>query len=248
MNKLTQTIILSLFCTTLYSQSTDSLAIKITSKMCNCFGFLKDSESYQMKFDSCYDIAVSDVIADNNWSEIHLLLNRDAREKVNDRIEQLIYTDCAAMIGMIATELNQAIEESDSSNVQSFPINFSNKDIKKYKKWEGKIVALEGIIERLEISPRNTPYYKLKVADKSIWIFSMINSGFEKIGKRVRVVGYFLKKDKTDSQSENQFHTDGYHILAFGIVNVSTKQLAYFPGSEGQMKQWINGQIPSSGK
>jgi hypothetical protein len=231
-----------------FSQSTDSLAVKITDKMCNCLGDFTDYKTYKSRFDNCYDSAISQVISEKNMSEIMLLLNPDKKQEVNKKIETLIRINCESVNHMFNKELSSSVETSSNSGVNAFPTNFTDKDIKKPDKWNGKIVAFEGEIKRLEKSTKNTPYYELKLNINSIWIISMIDSGFEKVGNKIRVVGYLLDIDKSDNDNERQFHNDDYHVLVFGVVDLMTKQLAYYPGSEMQMKQWINGQIPSSGK
>ncbi len=231
-----------------FGQSTDSLAIKITDKMCNCFGDFIDYETYKARFDSCYDNAVSQVISEKNMSEIMILLNPEKKKEVNKNIETLIRTDCESINQMFNKELSGSVETASKSKVAAFPTNFSDKDINKLNKWNGKIVAFDGEVIRLEKSKRNTPYYELRLNNNKIWIVSMINSGFEKIGNKVRVVGYLVEIDKSDNKFERQYHNNDYHVLVFGVVDLKTKQLSYFPGSEAQMKQWINGQIPTSGE
>jgi hypothetical protein len=58
----------------------------------------------------------------------------------------------------------------------------------------------------------------------------------------LRILGYFTQtKDDTITAKYNP-HT--YHVLAFGIINVETKQLAMVSGSEKQIKQWVEGTVP----
>src|SRR5690606_9969345 len=129
---------------------------------------------------------------------------------------------------------------------KAFPTNFNEQDFKKIKKWKKKIIALEGTVVQVETSSKNTPYSKLRIGNEKIWVVSMINSGFEKVGNKIKIVGYLIPVKNNDYESK--FNQDKYQILAFGILDLNTNQLKYFPGSELQMKEWKNGKIPSGGK
>jgi hypothetical protein len=191
---------------------------------------------------------MNDVFVTATPDDIKILGNTDNLKKINTDIIPYLNTHCDKLKKLISNELDNSVENASKTDTKAFPTNFSDKDLKKINKWNEKIIAFDGEVVRVETSRRNTPYYEMKLGEKTIWVISMVDSGFEKKGNKVRVVGYLIPIDKSDNKYERQFHNQDYHVLVFGIVDLATEKLSYFPGSEMQMKQWINGQIPSSGK
>jgi hypothetical protein len=232
----------------LFSQSVDSLTAKISNQICDCIGDIEKYSDLKPRFDPCYDEAMNNVFVTATPDDIKILGNTDMLKKINSDIIPYLNTHCEQIKELISNELDNSVDESSKSGTKAFPTNFTEKDINKINKWNEKIIAFDGEIIRVETSRRNTPYYEMRLGGKSIWIISMVDSGFEKKGNKARVVGYLIPIDKSDNKHERQFHNQDYHVLVMGIVDLKTEKLSYFPGSEMQMKQWINGQIPSSGK
>ena len=80
----------------------------------------------------------------------------------------------------------------------------------------------------------------------TIWIASLVNSGYEKEGKIIRLLGY-VSKVRNDEFAVTYNKTD-YHILAFCVIDMDSKQMAMMPGSNLQVKEWMNGTIPKGEK
>lgn len=242
-----------------FSQTTEKLAEKMSIKICECVGELESYDELKPKLDSCQDQVFDNLLNQVSKDEVAILKDVEKLKEINSSLESTIKSSCPSIKSLIQRELELVIEpKSDTSSTKSekatpaFPINFNKDDLKNAKvnlgKWDSKIVAFDADIVRLEKSRRNTPYYQAHIGDESAWVISMIDSDFEKVGNKVRLVGYLIPLDKKEDKYEQQFHQDNFHILVFGIINLKTKQLSYFPGAEQQMKEWMNGQIPSSGK
>lgn len=137
----------------------------------------------------------------------------------------------------------KVISKTVNTKPEAFPVNFVSKDLKKLKNWNNKIIAFDGEILRIEKNIRNAPYYEVQIGDNTIWVVSMIDSGFGKIGNNVRFVGYV---QEIHGAFERQYHDMSYHVIVFGVLDLDTNKLAYFSSSEGQVKVWMNGQVPVS--
>jgi len=232
-----------------FSQSVKSIVERVSNEICDCVGDIKDKSELKKKLKECSDDKINFIMNNSTKAENKVLLEGDNLKKVITQIEPSVLTDCENVRKIIKKNLdNETDKVSVDENINPFPTNFTEKDFKKIKKWKSKIVALDGEVIQVEKSRQNTPYSKLKIGDKEIWIISMIDSGFEKVGNKLRIVGYLMEIDSNDNEFERKIHKEKYHILTFGIVNLENKQLAYFPGSEMQIKEWMNGKIPSSEK
>lgn len=69
-----------------------------------------------------------------------------------------------------------------------------------------------------------------------------MTSGYEKIGAKLRLLGYFSKVEVDDIG--NKYNKDGYHILAFVVIDLATKQIAMLTGADKQVQEWIDGKVP----
>jgi hypothetical protein len=239
-----------------FSQATEKLTEKISNQICDCVGELDRYDELKSKLDFCHDQVYDKILTQASKDERAILNDVEKLKEINSSLESTIKSSCPSIKSLIQRELESVIEpKSDTKSekaLSAFPTNFNKDDLKSAKvnpgKWDSKIVAFDAAILRLEKSRRNTPYFQMHIGDESAWVISMIDSGFEKVGNRVRLVGYLIPLDKKEDTYEQQFHQDNFHILVFGIVDLKTKQLSYYPGAEQQMKEWINGQIPSGGK
>lgn len=234
-------LIFSLISITVFSQNTDSLAIKITDRMCICLGKLDSYETYKARFNDCYDKAISEVISEKNQNEIMILINPDKKQEVNKKIETLIKTDCESVNQMIQKD----VLEDESKN--PFPTNFESKNLKKLKKnidqWHGEIIAFDALVLDVKKGYQDKPYYKVRLlGGEEIWIASLVKSGFEKKDNILRILGYVSKIEDFDIAED--YHKDKFHILAFGVIDMNSKGLSMLPGSEMQIKEWKNGKVP----
>lgn len=206
-----------------------------------------DMESYseiKPEFDKCYDKEFNQIFNSINSAEQKILTGKDALDKVKNGIIPTLNKKCEKVEKLINNELASVIEPAASKTEKAFPINFNENDYNNIKKWKNKIIALEGKVVQLETSNKKTPYIKLKIGSEKIWVISMIDYDFKKVGNSLKILGYLIPLEK--NAYERKFNQDKYQILAFGILDLKTKELAYFPGSEIQMKEWKNGKIPSS--
>lgn len=240
MRAITTIILLLIFIGNVFGQNNEKFAKKITEKMCDCIGIVDKYDNLKAKLDSCYDLALNDVVIHATPEEIKIIGNTEEFNEVKNRIGKLIKVDCDAV-------KNVVIKESQpSTNKNIYPINFTTKDFKKAKRnldsYNGKIIAFDGKILEVKSLGQNKPYLKVELENgKTIWVGSMVNSQFDKVGNSIRFLGYFLIVKK----GEIEFNNSGFHILAFGEIDMKTKQLAFMPGSESQIKEWGQGQIPN---
>src|SRR5690554_1776904 len=95
----------------------------------------------------------------------------------------------------------QSVESTISANEKSFPTNINEGNFKKLKKFDGKIVAFDGVIEQIENSRNNTPFYKLRIGEnKYLWTVLMFKNDKNKIGDKIRVVGYLSPLEANEAE------------------------------------------------
>lgn len=117
--------------------------------------------------------------------------------------------------------LGQNILPTAKANDKSFPININEKNFKKLKKFEGGVIAFNGIIKKSEISRNNTPFYKLKISDNNyLWTVLMFKNETNKIGDTTRVVGYLRPTPTESNENENKYLDGRYMVIAFGLVDL----------------------------
>jgi hypothetical protein len=224
-----------------FGQETEKFAKKIADNMCNCLGNIDKYKDLKPKLDSCYDKKINEAAIQATSEEIKIIGNINEFNKVKQSLEELIKTNCEAVKKLVEKELNTTSTENP------YPTNFTSHECKKAKKnldqWNGEIVAFDGEIVEVNYPSPNKPYLKVRMeGGQTIWIGSMVNSQYDKVGNTVRFLGYFTLTSKDDISKS--YHDFGFHILVFGEIDHKTKQLAMLPGSELQIKQWGLGQIP----
>lgn len=235
-------VLLTATVNTCLGQETDKFAKKIADNMCDCIGNVDKYKNLKHKLDSCYDKTMNEAVIHASSEEIKIIGNTAEFSKVKQSLEGLIKTNCKTVRQLIETEIQP------SSAVDSpYPTNFTSEDYKRARKypeqWDGKIVAFDGEIVEANYPSPNKPYLKVKLdGGHIIWIGSMVNSQFDKVGNKIRFLGYFTLTSKDDISKT--YHDNGFHVLAFGEIDHKTKQLAMLPGSELQIKEWAVGQIP----
>lgn len=128
---------------------------------------------------------------------------------------------------------------------KSFPTNIHEGSIKELENFDGKIVAYDGIIEKIENSRNNTPFYQLKINDNnSLWTVLMFKNDTNKIGDKVRVVGYLRPAEP--NETEKKYLDSKFMVIAFGLIDFRNSNVLFVGGAEKQKKEWIDGKIPSS--
>ena len=73
-----------------------------------------------------------------------------------------------------------------------------------------------------------------------------MKSGYEVESNIIRILGYVAEVE--DDEFAEKHNRSGYHILALFIIDMKTKQMAMVPGSELQIKEWMNGKMPKAEK
>ena len=143
----------------------------------------------------------------------------------------------------VTTLLGQSTTSTTKVNAKSFPTNIQIGSIEELKKFDGKIIAYDGTIEKIENSRNNTPFYKLKIStDNYLWTVLMFKNEANKVGDKVRIVGYLMPSEP--NEAEKQYLDTKYMVIAFGLLDFENSNLLM---TEGKQKQeWLEGKIPSS--
>ena len=128
---------------------------------------------------------------------------------------------------------------------KSFPTNFISSDFENLNKINGNIIAFDGTIKLEELSRNNTPFYYLELEEgKSIWTTLMFKNEKNKIGDKIRVVGY-LTKIKDLRPEETYLKDEKFMVIAFGLVDFEYENFLFLGGADLQKKEWIDGKIPT---
>ena len=131
------------------------------------------------------------------------------------------------------------------ANEKSFPTNLNAENFTKLKKFNGEIVAFDGIIENIENSRNNTPTYKLKITENNyLWTVLMFKNDKNVIGDKVRIVGYLRPSEP--NKTEKKYLDGKFIVLSFGLVDFINSNFLFLGGAEIQKQEWIDGKIPSS--
>lgn len=139
----------------------------------------------------------------------------------------------------------QNTEPTTKPNEKSFPTNLNEGNFKKLKKFNGQIVAFDGIIEQIENSRNNTPFYKLKIGENNyLWTALMFKNDKNIIGDKIRVVGYLRPSEP--NETERKYLDGKYMVLSFGLVDVKNSNFLFISGAKIQRQEWLDGKIPSS--
>jgi hypothetical protein len=139
--------------------------------------------------------------------------------------------------------LGQGNKPITKINAKSFPTNIQKGDIEELEKVEKKAIAYDGVISKIENSRNNTPFYKLKISeDNYLWTVLMFKNDINKIGDKIRVVGYLIPAEP--DASEKQYLDTKYMVIAFGLVDFENSNVLMVEGKQKQ--EWIDGKIPSS--
>jgi hypothetical protein len=242
------TLILVFNCLTSFSQNIETITEKISDKICDCIK--DDLSSYseiKPEFNRCYDKEFNQIFSVVDSTEQKILIQKGALDKIKNGIIPTLNENCEKVRAIIQTELDNSVEPAANNTSDPCPINFKGKDLKKIKKRNGEIVAFNGLVTQVYKAHNDKPYYEVKLeGGNTIWIASLVKSGYEVKDNIIRVLGY-VGEVGNDEFAKIYNKTD-FHILAFCVIDMKTKQMAMLPGSELQIKEWMNGKIPSSEK
>ena len=247
MKKIT-TLILTLVSLTSFWQSIELITEKVSDKICDCIK--DDINSYaeiKPEFNRCYDKEFNQFFSLVDSTEQKIIVQQGGLEEIKKRIIPTLDTDCEKIRKIIQSEVENSIEPAGSSGKEPCPTNFTGKDLKKIKKLDGEIIAFNGLVTEVHSAYNNKPYYQVKLeGGNTIWIASLVNSGYEKEGKIIRLLGYV--SEVGNDEIAKKHNKSDYHILTFCVIDMDSKQMAMMPGSELQIKEWIHGIIPKGKK
>lgn len=240
------TLILTFLSLTSFSQSIETITEKVSDRICNCIkDDIKSYSEIKPEFNRCYDSIFNQIFNIVDSSEQNILLQQDALENVKNGIIPILNERCEKIKKIIQSEVQSSIEPSSQNPC---PTNFEGKDLKKIKKLNGDIIAFNGLITEVHKAHNDKPYYQVKLeGGNTIWIASLVKSGYEKEGKILRILGY-VSEVENDDKFAKKYNNTKYHILAFCVIDMESKQMAMLPGSELQIKEWISGKIPKAEK
>ncbi|WP_310558912.1 hypothetical protein [Flavobacterium sp.] len=141
--------------------------------------------------------------------------------------------------------LGQSSSPTIKPTSKSFPTNIQEGNENELSKFDGKVVAFNGTIEKIENTRNNTPFYRLKITDDNyLWTALMFKNEANKIGDKVRVVGYLRPNDPNEAAKK---YLDGkYMVIAFGLIDFNNSNFLFLGGAGQQQQEWIDGKIPSA--
>jgi len=233
---------------TSFSQSIETITEKISNEICDCIkDDLKSYSEIKPEFNRCYDKEFNQIFSIVDPKEQKILIQEGMLDKIKNGIIPTLNDNCEKIKTLIQSELDNSIEPAANSVSNPCPTNFKGKNLNKIKKRNGEIIAFNGLITQVYTDQNDKPYYEVKLeGGNTIWIASLLKSGYEVKDNIIRILGYVAEVGKNELAKKHN-KTD-FHILAFCVIDMKTKQVAMLPGSELQIKEWMNGKIPRSEK
>ena len=231
-----------------FSQSIETITDKISGRICECMNdSIKSYSEIKPEFNRCYDKEFTQIFSIVDSSEQKILIEQGALEKINRGLLPTLNSNCDIIRDLRQAEMDNFTENSVNSSSDPCPTNFKGKDLKKIKKRDGEIIAFNGLVTRVYTAHNDKPYYEVKLeGGNTIWIASLVKSGYEVKGNIIRILGYVAQVE--NDEFAKKYNKTDYHILAFCLIDMSSKQMSIVPGSELQVKEWMNGIIPSARK
>ncbi len=111
----------------------------------------------------------------------------------------------------------------------------------------GKMLACNGEVLKIERGSKGLPYYQLKLEKGGdIWISGQVEGGFEQIGAKIRVLGFFEKA--AAGYKPSGVNSEPFHLVGIALLDLKTGELMMQPGQEKIVQQWLDGVIPDPGK
>jgi len=229
--------------TNIFSQSVESIVERVSNEICDCIGEIEDKSELRKKLKECSDEKINFIMNNSTEAENEILLEGDNLKRAITQIEPYVIANCEKVKIIVTQNLNnEANKVAENQNIIPCPTNFTGKDLKKIKKLDGEIIAFNALVKQVSTS-NNKPYYEVKLeGGNTIWVASLVNSGFEVEGKIIRLLGYVSKVGVNELSKTDK--TNDYHVLAFCVIDLDSKQIALMPGSEVQVKEWMNGTVP----
>lgn len=138
---------------------------------------------------------------------------------------------------------------------QGFPINFDSDSLrdaeKNLEKWNGKLIAIRGIVKEIKKAHQDKPYFLIELAnenseEKEIWVGSLVNAENKekqqslKVGLVIRVLGFFTTE--LDDLAKGLCNCN-YHLIGMCILFEDEKAGFYAPPAWEQCEEWQNGII-----
>lgn len=231
-----------------YGQSIETITEKVSNRICECINNdMKHYTEIKPEFNRCYDKEFNDIFSIVDSKEQKILLEDEALEKIKNNIIPTLNLNCEKIKVLIKSELINSVKNTENSNFKPCPTNFTGDNLKNIKRLNGEIISFNGLITQVTTAHKDKPYYEVKLeGGNTIWIASLIKSNYEVKDNIVRILGYVSKVE--NDEIVEKYNKTGYHILAFCIVDMNSKQIVLLPGSELQVKEWIEGKIPLSKK
>ena len=248
MKKILLLSIITLSTTNVFSQSVESIVKRVSDEICDCVGNIEYESEVRRKLKECSDDKINHIMNNSTKAENAVLLEGDNLQKVIIQVESYVLTHCEIVKQSIEQNLEREVNEvSEDKNITPCPTNFSGKDLRKINKLDGEIVAFNGLVTEIHSAHNDKPYYEVKLeGGNTIWIASLVKSGFEKKGNIIRLLGYVSKVG--DDKIAKKYNKTDYHVLAFCVIDLYSKQMSMLPGSEIQVKEWMNGTVPKGKK
>lgn len=237
-------VIFSIISFNSFTQSIESITYKLSDKICECIS--ADIQAYadiKPEFNRCYDSIYNKIFDIVDPSERKLLLEDETLMTISNNIIPTLNANCQIIRKFITSDVQSSVKPTTQNPC---PTNFDGSKVSQLGSYHKEIIAFNALITDVHYSDNNLPYYQVTLeGGASLWIASLVNSGFEKKDKIIRVLGYVVEVEENDEFSRKH-NKSAYHILVFGILDWETKQMAAFPGSELQVKEWLEGTIPRS--
>lgn len=225
------------------AQNIDSIQNKFATKVCNCIGEVKKYEELKTKIDMCYDTTMNFIFNDATPEEIKFYTGSGNLKVVAQKLEYHLKSNCPSVVAVI----KEYVKPKDTA--RSYPTNFDHTKLEEAKKdlnsWNGKTIAFNCEIIKVNKSKPDKTFLKVKLYNgDTLWVGDMSNSEFNIIGNKTRFIGYFILTEKNNEEQTER----GYFVISFASLNLGTNNLTMHPGSEKQIYEWANGNVPKSKK
>lgn len=226
-----------------FGQSVDSLQKKFSNKVCNCLGTIESYDKLKPKIDECYEKVYNFIFNDASPEEIKFYSNTGNLKVVTQKLEYYLKSTCPEVVRVI----NEYIRPKNVTN--SYPVNFESHNLEDAlsnpKIWGNRTIAFEGeIIKTVTTTPAKL-FLKVKLNNGNhIWVGDMTNSKFSTVGNKLRFLGYLIQANIDNTEQSEQ----GFAVISFGSLDLSSKQISMYSGSEKQIHEWANGKVPQSVK
>lgn len=239
--KIYHSLILLMFSVLGYSQNIESISTKLSDAICECVkNDMKHSSEIRNEFNRCYDQKYNQIFNLVTPEEQKILLRDGALKKINAQIIPNLNTNCQKIRKLIETELISNMNSAADQSILSCPVNFIAQDVDDLQEKNGEIIAFEGVVSKMSES-NNKALYQIKLGnDKFLWVASLLDSKLEKIGKKLRVLGY------VSNQIQDKSNESTFQIIALAVVDMTSKEMEMLPGAHAQIQEWINGRVPKA--